>query len=409
MTYTTNLSSQVYNILDAEDFTSELKKAAELFRTFDIALDTFIAEHGYTGDMDSAAEKVRFISDKCKVAGVPVPRNIKRWYSQHIRIKRETAFQICFAFELTIEEVNDFLRRICLEREFDCHSIAEVIYFFAFKHGLSYGQAQDIKGQLEIEKPGTVPKGDLVYTDLIEDEINDIETVEELITYLNENKDKFGYNNATAYEAIQCIWQELSGERGIVVRERKKLYMEFDKDKEDPIIPPEPEDVEPGDRKRMETSVWEIYLTMLGLAGNMVTDLYEGRSLKTVLKDNALLHPLAEDMFPDRGGIETILNGKHTSYERVRKILILLVFYRFWAKRALKVNNYVAKDGDAERCISAINDNLFSAGYAALYPGNPYDFIILTSVNADCPLMTFREYMREIYIEYEITRCVNTI
>lgn len=395
--YTTHLSSHIYNILDAEDFTLELKKATELFRTFDTALDTFIAAHGYTGDMENAEEKVRFISAKCKAAGVPIPRNIKRWYAEHIRIKRETAFQLCFAFELSVKEVNDFLRRICLEREFDCHSMEEAVYFFAFKHGLRFEQAKDIIGQLEIEKLGTVPKDELVYTELIEEDIDGIETVEELLAYLRENRDKFGYNNATAYETIQCIWKELSEEPGIAIRERKRLYMEFDRDKEDPIIPLEPEEAEPKDRKRIETSVWEIYLGILGLAGNMVADLYEGRSLKTVLKDNALLHPLAEDAFPDRGGIEAILNGTHTSYERVRKILILLVFYRFWAKRALKANSYQAGDRDAQRCIAEINNNLHVAGYATLYPGNPYDFIILTALDADLPLVTFREYMREVF------------
>lgn len=399
--YTNQLSSLTYNILDAEDFTLELKKAAELFRTFDIALDTFIADHGYTGDMESAEEKVRFISDKCKAAGVPVPRNIKKWYAEHKRIERKTAFQLCFAFSLSVEEVNDFLRRICLEREFDCHSMEEAVYYFSFKHGLRFEQAKDIIGQLEIEKPGVVPKDELVYTELIEEDIDAIETVEELLAYLHENQDKFGYNNATAYETIQCIWQELARENGIAVRERKRLYAEFDKDKEDPIVPLEPEDVEPKDRKRIETSVWEIYLGILGLAGNMVADLYEGRTLKHVLEDNALLHPLAEDSFPDRDGIEKVLHGTHISYERVRKMMILLVFYRFWAKRALKVNSYQAGDRDAERCITEINDNLQIAGYATLYPGNPYDFIILTALNAEYPLLVFREYMREIYAEYE--------
>ena len=37
------------------------------------------------------------------------------------------------------------------------------------------------------------------------------------------------------------------------------------------------------------------------------------------------------------------------------------------------------------------------AGYRMLYPGNPYDFIIFFSVNADNPLMTFRDFMQEMF------------
>lgn len=405
-TYTTHLDAKTYTLLDIEDYALELKKATELFRTFDTALDTFLVEHGYTGDINSAGEKVNFISDKLKFANVPVPRNIKKWYAEHKRIEKKTAFQICFAFQLTVEEVNDFLKRICLERGFDYHNMEEIVYFFAFKHGLNYGQAKDILERIEIEKPGKMPQEDIIYTKMIEDEIDAIETEEELIAYLDENRDKFGYNNARAYHAVQNIWEQLSGENGIAVRERKKLYLEFDKEIKEPIMPLEQE-VEKKTRKRAETSVWEIFLGILGLAGSYTADLYETRSLKTFLKDNALLHPLAEDSFPDRDGIEKILHGRHISYERVRKILILLVFYKFWANKALHVNNYVAEYNDTESCLTDINQFLFDVGYPTLYSGNPYDFIFLMAMNTECPLLTFREYMREMFFYHKFDETLN--
>ena len=138
-------------------------------------------------------------------------------------------------------------------------------------------------------------------------------------------------------------------------------------------------------------------MQILGLSGNYIDKIYKDRSIKSILKDNELLHPLAEDSFPDRDGLNKILNGEHVSYERIRKLLILLVFYKFWANKALCSNHYEAGYGDADRCISTINDNLVDAGYPMLYPGNPYDFIIFVSVNADNPLMTFRDYMREMF------------
>ena len=395
--YSHFLEDKSYDIFEEDDYLEELKKVAELFRTFDKALDTFIVEHGYAGDVDDADEKVRFISDKLKEAGIPIPRNIKKWYSEHKTIERKTAFQLCFAFHLQVDEVDDFLRRVCLTRGFDCHSVEEVIYFFAFKNGLNYQEAMDITAQVVLVKPARMAQEDIVYTDLIIDEINHIETVEELIVYLNENVDKFGYNNATAYEAIQNVWESISGTDGIAIREKKQLYVAFDKDVEETVEQEEIADKKRKERKRVDDSIWEIYLQILGLSGNYAADFYKDRSLKAILKDNKLLHPLAEDSFPDRDGLNKILIGEHVSYERVRKMLILLVFYKFWANKALSNNSYEASCGDTDRCISIINDNLIDAGYPMLYWGNPYDFIIFVSVNSECPLVTFRDYMREMF------------
>ncbi|MGO5230495.1 hypothetical protein ACTQ1U_05475 [Thermoguttaceae bacterium LCP21S3_D4] len=394
--YTGFLEDVTYDIFEEEDYVEELKKAAELFRTFDKALDSFIVNHGYDGDLLNVDEKVSFITGKLKAAGVPVPRNIKKWYSEHKRIERKTAFQLCFAFGLQVDEVDDFLRRVCLTRGFDCHDVEEVVYFFALKNGLSYEYTVDVLSKVTIVKPDRVAKDDIVYTEFIAEEIDDIETAEELILYLNENVDKFGYNNATAYEIIRSIWNDISKEDGIALREKRLLYVAFDKDTNDEQLE-EDNDKKRKERKRMDDSLWEIYLQILGLSGNYTDKIYKDRSIKSILIDNELLHPIAEDSFPDRGGLNKILNGEHVSYERVRKLLILLVFYKFWANKALCSNHYVAGYGDADRCISTINDNLVDAGYPMLYPGNPYDFIIFFSVNADNPLMTFRDFMQEMF------------
>ena len=98
-------------------------------------------------------------------------------------------------------------------------------------------------------------------------------------------------------------------------------------------------------RKR---TVWDIYLQILGLLEydyDQKKRRYEplfafeaDRSIQEVLKDNRLLHPLAVDKFPDRQGLEAILQGRRKHDEVVRKTLILLVFYQFWVNDALTQN-----------------------------------------------------------------------
>ena len=161
--YTNFFEDMTYDIFEKEDYVEELKKAAKLFRTFDKALDSFIVNHGYDGDLLNVDEKVSFITCKLKAAGVPVSRNIKKWYTEHKKIGRKTAFQLCFAFGLHVDEVNDFLRRICLTRGLDCHDVKEVVYFFALKNGLSYEDTKEVISKVTIVKPDRVVKDDIVY------------------------------------------------------------------------------------------------------------------------------------------------------------------------------------------------------------------------------------------------------
>lgn len=85
------------------------------------------------------------------------------------------------------------------------------------------------------------------------------------------------------------------------------------------------------------------------------------------------------------------------SYERVRKLLIFLVFYRFYGSLAVRHHSYEVDPEERKRCIDALNDNLLSVGYPLMYPGNPYDFLFLMAIQSPQPLCTFREYMRELF------------
>lgn len=387
--YTNFFTEKSQSLLYEEDFTGTLKICMETFRSFDRALDTFIAEHGYNGDIGDIEEKTNFIKDKFKASEIPVPRNIRRWYTEHIFIERKTAFQICFAFQLDIVQTEDFMRRICLMRSFDYHNMEEIVYCFSLKHKINYCMSQEIISSMNMVKPYKFQAEEPVYTKFLENDIENINSVDELVKYLNENAEIFEYNNATAYHIIQTVWNDIAKPEGLAIRERRKLYKAFDDE----------DNAGKKSRKRVEDSVWEICLQILGLSGSYADSYYKERSLKSILKDNDLLHPLAENCFPDRDGLNKVLTGRHVSYERVRKLLILLVFYKFWVIKALNKNDYYIEqdENDLERCKSMINEMLVDVGYPTLYPGNPYDFIFLASMSTLFPLLSFRDIMREIY------------
>ncbi len=393
--YTNFMTEKTYEILSKDDYIEELRNIRNRFRMFDKALDQFILDHGYSGDLNQVEEKVAYISDKCRQAGVLIPRNVKKWYTEKKGLNRtsDVAFQLCFAFSLNVEESNDFLRRICMFRGFDCHSIKEVVYYFALKHGLRYAEALEILKKVPTVKLGKLPATDIVYTDLIIEEVEEMETVGELVCFLNENANRFGYNNVTACEVIHHLWERISDkENGLALRERELLYRSFDKDEE-----VQEQEQKRKDKCHLAHSMEEIYMQILGLAGSYTTEIHRERGIKSLLVDNELIHPVAEDSFPDRNGLTKILQGYHVSHETVRKNMILLSFYHFWSQRAIQRMNYLVEEEDSCRCERSIDSQLEEAGYPALYAGNPYDFVFLVAMHSDQPLMTFRDYMREIF------------
>ena len=62
---------------------------------------------------------------------------------------------------------------------------------------------------------------------------------------------------------------------------------------------------------------------------------------------------------------------------------------------------YRANVKDDERFINNLNRQLLEAGYQELYLGNPYDWIFLYCSKSEEPLITFREFIHELYLENE--------
>lgn len=381
-TYTELMEDRSREIdMDDDNYLDELLDVASRFRCFDEALDEFLQNHGYNGPLSDVEGKVSFLRQKLKQAGVPIPRGLRRWFTEHRRIERGTAFQLCIAFALDLAATEDFFRTVCLERCFDCHDMEEAVFYYAIRHGLTWAAAISILDRLPNEKKGRIDfEQEVLYTGSIIEEINRMQSEEELLRFFDENRQQFRYNNATAYRYIRDIWSRIAGAEGLAALEAGRLL-----------------------GCKAPSSLWHIYLQILGVNLNQAGTLHTDRSLKPMLKDGRLLHPLAQDAFPDREGLSLILDGRHTSHERVRKLLILLVFYQFWATAALERNDaaFRAKGGEADTCRAEMDRYLLDAGHPALYAGNPYDWIFLYAAQDEFPLSAFRALFADMYLFWE--------
>ncbi|MGM9941883.1 MAG: hypothetical protein ACI32N_07845 [Bulleidia sp.] len=377
-TYTAGKGIQRQNIcITDEDYINRLVATMKSFRTFDCALDSFISEHGYTGDINDVKEKTSFIMERFENSGVPMEkRTLLAWYEKHVPAeKREIAFRFCFAFHLNLSETQDFFRRVYLQRGIDCHDIHEAVYYWCIGHQLSWKEAQAVLEQVPVVRTqGNVDmNGDVLYTETIIHELNRFDTVEALVTFLNENREQFGYNNATARKYISELWKRIAGENGIAWKEADLLYDACDVSE--------------------HRSVWDIFLQIFGLKDydHDHTRLFvigQDRTLQPVLKENPMMHPIAANAFPNRQGLENIMNGKYESNEVVRKTMILLGFYRFWAECSIhhRTVDYMALEHDGYRCLTSINRMLGDTGYPSLYEGNPYDWIFIYCCCSAYPL-----------------------
>jgi len=152
--YTERLSREIDAIsIEDENFAEELFQVADLFRPFSEAMDEFLAAHGYQDDVSDIESKVSFLREKFRSAGITPPRDMRKWFTEGKFISRETAYQICFAFRLNVEETERFFQRVyARDRGFDCHMMKEAVYYFCIRNGYSYPDAEEMPALIKAER-----------------------------------------------------------------------------------------------------------------------------------------------------------------------------------------------------------------------------------------------------------------
>ena len=414
--YTDTLDDQAMCIDPMEeDYQEKLLETARLFRGFADALTSFLCTHGYEKDRDDTEAKVYFLRERFRSAGdIPVPRNLRSWFDGNKKISRKTAFQVCFALGLDAEDTNDFFRRVQFERSFDCHTISEAVYYFCLRKGKSYWEAEVILEQVGTAKRSrTLPVGEIVYTTSLQKDIESLPCEDDLVAYLKARAEDFGYHNATAIRLLQHLWARISGPDGLAEREGRLIDRMMNSAHTFPANGQTAESRQKGETGQAEqdfrqdelviserdASTWTIYAQIMGLDRYQAGKYAASRSLTPVLTENILLPLRAADCFPSRQTIDNILRGLSGDYEPLRKMIIFLSFYSFWAGRIVEAGDaYVeAGPGDSSRCLALMEKYLTDAGYPPLYYGNPYDWIFLWAMNDTCPLPAFRGYILEVF------------
>ena len=358
-----------------------------------------------------------YLEEKCEKNGIVLKeiassRNtFKNWFGNTRPRKeaknREIMFKIAFALELNIEEVKYLFHKVYFDRAFDYRNYREAVYYYCIINGYNYERANNIINAIE-EKEKTL--GEDRHSLSIAKAIGKVETDAELIDWICSRWVNFQYNNMTAMEFFNSLFEEVSQlateeyqEYKVDLEYREELrlksqkrYPDYD---QEGYCEEEKTDGEDETLKYVyENEVpFVFHVIFFSLSGGKSND-------DSVFGNKTNLHREIKRNFPDVASFQKLWNivekndlkSSEKNYEELRKMLILLDFYSFYnsVPKVAETAAEVIKYGD--EFIAEINDILNECGMCELYPANPYDFLFTYCIRTKDPIDNLRAFVTEI-------------
>ena len=414
--YTQYNSDSIYQFLDDENSSDAVNylKDPTNFRSFNEGLLEILIKKEYVSENATLNDMSQILHKKLTNIGSPISLNtVNSWITGEHRPKveagyRKQIYEICFALNLTFEETIWFFHHVYYDRAFNCHTIDESVFYFCFRKKLTYKDALAIIQKI-MDSPTITSssKENSNYTSFIQRRIEEIESVDELISFLSLNRENFSSWNESAYQTLDDLVKIL-------------LPSEKGKKEIDTLKRNIKRSHSPGEaiRKQKERNEWGLVMKEFFFDFHEVSDfdLLEGKNIrsknflleqilgmklitkkeKTRFIDKSSIPDVVKNNFPSRKTMSDILSEdkmtKSKSYDSIRKLIILLEFYRYWCE--IKINR--KDDDNIDEPLSDIffeetNHSLRLCGYEDMYAGNPYDWIFMCSAQAYDPLSYFRE------------------
>lgn len=422
--YTQYNSDSIYQFLDEDDTTEAIDflKDPSNFRSFSQGLSEIMTKKEYVTEAATANDMANILFERLGKVGSTISKNtIISWFTGDHRPKieagyRKQIYEICFALNLTLNETIRFFHHVYYDRAFNCHTLDEAVFYFCFKNGLTYQQALSIIQKIEnSEINSTQSSSTSNYTLFVQQNIDEIKSSEELISFLSLNKLNFSSWNKSAYKILSNLIEQLipseKGKKEIdKIRKKIKNCNSFYG-----IIP-----------KLKDQQEWGLIMKefFFDFSDESYLDILEGKNIRSknflleqVLGmklnlekdkkrfiDKSTIPDIVRNNFPSRKTLSDVLSEDKVfqtkSYDSIRKLIILLYFYRFWCE--IKISNqnedyYEVPLSDI--FIDEINNLLYSCGYEKIYAGNPYDWLFLCSAQADNSLAYFRQCITYLLAE----------
>lgn len=356
---------------------------------------------GFIGDPNNTADIIDFVCKCCKKTFPSVfddpndkSRTVKfnsntlsRWIGNDDVpvsniVSREIMYKLCFALGMDEVATRNFFYKGCLERPFNFKNIRESVYYFCLKHRKNYLEAEHILDIIETTAAIDNPDADNL-TSVIANRIKNIRTVDELISYLVENRSGFTHHNNSAYQLIENELLPLCKKLATRELPRINVYRSVgvhDKDKEKKLP-----DTAPYPWKFPEAELFED--DEVDSVDSLLTVIY-GYNARATFKNEKIFKysisdkaaskfpRLIKENFPQREQFQQIAK-REASASVVRKALIMLKFYEFFTQAYLDDPMASNFNPDIwEEFVDEMNTVLEICGYVQLYWRNPFDWMI---------------------------------
>lgn len=352
---------------------------------FSDALIETIKKSGFNGDCKDKNQLISYVLNKCKTENIILSRqNIMNWLSGGMpassSVGRENVYKLCFALGMNEQQTGEFFLKAYLERPFNYKNIAEAVYYFCLKNNLKYSDAIAWIDTIEA-MPHTETESTDEATENIGKVIDSLRDEKALIKYLSENKSSFSNQNKTATEEIKRLI-----ERCMTLAEQ------------------EHQKTSPHENLISVKNTDELLGVIYGYSAR-ATEGFEEKKGKMIPKavyresiSESSFPELIKRNFPQRQQFENILKGK-ASFDAIRKALIMLNFYYFFAEAL--ISGVDTEDGLFDEFTDEMNEVLLKCGYVQLYWRNPYDWMVGYCACAQNPLSELRSLIDEYYLSDE--------
>lgn len=363
------LDEDSYDLKDTINYLDITKN----FRQFSDGLTNFIKNHGYNDELDDIPAKTNFLYKKFCDEEIKISKaTIKSWFLDSRpasnSLSRENMFKVCFALGLSKNESAKFFSDVYFEKYFNYRDINELIYFYSLKKGLNYKQAISLISEAKkiIESDISSKNNNTIYTKEIGELVNNISKDLELLEYIETNKYNFKKSSTSAINILNNL-----------INQAKKLAVEesnmFNRD-----------------TKNMDKSSIDFLIYIIH---DFRSEKISKSNSSSIVSDDGNFQKIILKNYPTKITFSNIFNNKHITFDMLRKSLVLLNFYTFWANIAINDNN---SPDNSIVFLDETNDMLIEAGMNRLYPGNPFDWLFLYCSNTSRPLDTFRGIIAEI-------------
>lgn len=419
---TKEFSSDDY-IEEAVDFL----KNPDSFRSFDEGLKQIILQKGFAGDKNNSTELADYLIAKLREIGASIEAaTVYSWFAQNSKKggksrpkieagSRSKIYEICFALHLSYKETVWFFEHVYYDRPFNCHTINEAVFLYAFLHNMDYKAALSLIHEIDFlpSKPtDSAPVAN--YTQFVQDQIRAFQSIDELKKFLIEQKDNFNSWNQSALSTLRLLVGQLicsaEAKNDIAALKRTLARKANSSSKDFSMAASEHPDWGLLIREIIHDAQVQTYETAAAYILDAIKDknirkntflLERLLSTSAGLRKNPEIPYVVRNNFPSKKTLSDVLSEEKVStsksYDSIRKVIILLDFYRFWVNAKLEKNPLgLTQEELAETYRDEADERLYDCGYSELYDGNPYDWIFLCSAQSDDPLEYFRSFVAEI-------------